>query len=318
MNELILTLGVLQILIPLLLLGWQWRERSADRAQWLFKTILAIGYLMVIAVVGLWNFLSVFLPYVFLTASLLLAIRGYWRIREKPFWKAETITEKIKFGATALLAVLISALMIYAVSGWRISHGDTAVRLHFPLQDGAFYVANGGAIPILNAHLETLKAKRFRAYRGQSYGVDVVQINRLGLRAEVVLPADLTQYRIFGAPVYAPCAGTIIEIENGREDQPPPEMDETLRAGNHVILDCGEFVVLLAHFKKGSVTVENGQRVEVLEKLGEVGNTGETGEPHLHIHAQRRGSQSAAFDGEPLWILFEGNEFLVRNQIVFR
>lgn len=317
MTEFILTISILQLLIPLLLLFRQWQERSPSKIQWLFKTILAIGYLTAIAVAGLWNLLPFFVPYLFLVASLLFAARGFLRIRQAPFWRAETVSEKIKVGATALFAVLVSALTIYAMSGWSIAQGY-AVQLHFPLRDGVFYIANGGSNSLLNAHLETLEGERFHPYRGQSFGVDILQINRFGLRANGFLPANPEEYVIFGAPVYSPCAGTVIETENGREDQPVPEIDESVRPGNHVILDCGEFVILLAHFKKGSVAVAAGQQVEAGEKLGEVGNTGETGEPHLHIHAQRRGSQPTALDGEPLWILFEGNKFFVRNRIIVR
>jgi murein DD-endopeptidase MepM/ murein hydrolase activator NlpD len=49
--------------------------------------------------------------------------------------------------------------------------------------------------------------------------------------------------------------------------------------------------------------------------LGRVGNSGNTNEPHLHIHAQRRGSTETALDGEPVWMLFD-NSFLVRNRLI--
>lgn len=89
------------------------------------------------------------------------------------------------------------------------------------------------------------------------------------------------------------------------------------QAGNHVILDCGEFVVLLAHLRQGSVQVTVGQTVGKAQVIGQVGNSGNTSEPHLHIHAQRRGAAGTPLSGEPLWVLFETG-FLVRNQIVRR
>ena len=318
MTELFLILIILQLLIPLILLFWQWRERSPSKLQWIFKTLLALGYLAAIAAAGLWTYVPFFVPYLFLLAGSTLALRGFLRIRQTSFLKIETVSEKVRLVLTILGAVLISALTIHVFSGWRISKGET-VRLAFPLRDGVFYIANGGTKTILNAHLETLEGERFRPYRGQSYGVDIIQINRFGLRANGILPADPSQYVMFGTPVYAPCDGSIVKTENSRPNQPVPEMDETVRPGNHVILDCGgEFVVLLAHFRKASVTVSTGQTVKIGQKLGEVGNTGETGEPHLHVHAQRRGSEPAAFDGEPLWIIFEEDEFFVRNQLVLR
>ena len=316
MTELILIIGIAQFLIPLLLLFWQWRERSASKVQWLFKTILAVSYLIAIALVGLWNVLPFFVPYLYLSTSLTLVVRGFLRIRKIAFWKVKTRRERIAFGLTALLAVLTSTLAIYALSAWRIPPGD-AVQLAFPLKDGTFYIANGGSNSLLNPHLETLEGERYRSWRGQSYAVDILQINRWGLRANGFLPADPAQYRMFDTPVHAPCAGTILETENGREDLPPPRADRTYLPGNHVLIDCGEFLVLLAHFRKGSVAVTTDQQVEVGQTLGQVGNSGNTGEPHLHIHAQRRGTQPTTLDGEPLWILFD-DKFLVRNQLVVR
>lgn len=101
-----------------------------------------------------------------------------------------------------------------------------------------------------------------------------MRINRYGLRADGLLPADPAKYAIFETKVFAPCAGIVIEAENNREDMPPPLPDRELMPGNHVLLDCREAIVLLAHFKKGTVAVTGGQRVETGQMLGEVGNSG--------------------------------------------
>lgn len=317
MTGLLLTLSILQLLIPALLLFWQWRERSASKAQWLFKTILAISYLAAIAVAGLWSLIPFFVPYLYLLASAVFAARGFYQISKVPFWRSETAWRKIKLGITALLAFLSLGLMFYAVSGWVIpNEGDTA-NLVFPLKDGTFYIASGGSNSLLNPHLKTLEGERFQAWRGQSFAIDIMQINHWGLRADGILPEDPAEYTIFGTPVYAPCSGTIIQTENEREDLPPPQMDKTYLLGNHVLMDCGEFLVLLGHLKKGSVQVATGQEIEAGKMLGQIGNSGNTSEPHLHIHAQTRGTTQTAIDGEPLWMLFDG-DFLVRNELVIR
>ena len=316
MTEILLIVGTLQVIVPLLLLFWQWRERSTSKAQWLFKTILAIAHLTVLAIAGLWSWIPFFAPYLFLILSLSLAVRGWFLAREFPFWRAETIFEQAKSGSTALLAAFALGLAFYALSGWRIP-SENAADLVFPLKDGTFYIASGGSNSLVNPHLNTLEGERFRPFRGQSYAVDIMQINRFGLRANGFLPADPADYAIFGKPVSAPCAGTVLQTENNRPDMPPPEPDREVIPGNHVLLDCGEFVVLLAHFKKGSVTVEKDQKIETGQMLGLVGNSGNTNEPHLHIHAQRRGAAEMPLGGEPLWVTFEG-KFLVRNQLVFQ
>ena len=46
---------------------------------------------------------------------------------------------------------------------------------------------------------------------------------------------------------------------------------------------------LLAHLRKGSVTVKTGGRVTQGQIIGRCGNSGNTSEPHLHYHPQNSG-----------------------------
>ena len=46
--------------------------------------------------------------------------------------------------------------------------------------------------------------------------------------------------------------------------------------------------MVLAHLKKGSIKVKEGQHVNEGEFLAQVGNSGSSSEPHLHIHHQRQ------------------------------
>ena len=92
-----------------------------------------------------------------------------------------------------------------------------------------------------------------------------------------------------------------------------PQPDTTLLEGNHVLVNCGEFAVLLAHLKEGSVRVAVEDYVEVGQKIAEVGNSGQTFEPHLHIHVQRLAHNGESFvSGEPLHVTFN-SVFPVRN-----
>lgn len=62
------------------------------------------------------------------------------------------------------------------------------MSLAFPLESGRYLVINGGSNISTNAHLETLDAgvPRYRTWRGQSYGVDLVELDGFGLRARGV------------------------------------------------------------------------------------------------------------------------------------
>ena len=188
------------------------------------------------------------------------------------------------------------------------------VNLSFPLGSGSYLVVNGGSDINTNAHLMTLDAgvPRFREWRGQSYGVDIVKLGALGLRARGVLPADPKAYAIYDAHVLAPCAGRVVLAVDGLPDMQVPQMDRAHMAGNHVLLRCEQADVLLGHLSPGSVRVRAGDAVAAGVWLGSVGNSGNTGEPHLHVHAQRPGPVGAPLGGDPMPILLDGH-FPVRG-----
>jgi murein DD-endopeptidase MepM/ murein hydrolase activator NlpD len=127
--------------------------------------------------------------------------------------------------------------------------------------------------------------------------------------------SDLESYSIFGAELYSPCTGRIAVAMDDYEDLVPPATDPEHPAGNHVLVECEGVEVLLAHLKRGSVTVEVGDSVTVETVLGQVGNTGNTSEPHLHIHAEQGGEPGVILDGRAVPITIDGR-FLVRGDII--
>jgi hypothetical protein len=74
------------------------------------------------------------------------------------------------------------------VTAWRSRSPapQQVVNLAFLLGPGHYLVVNGGSDSSTNVHVETLDGResRFRDWRGQSYGVDLVRIDGLGLRAK--------------------------------------------------------------------------------------------------------------------------------------
>lgn len=177
-----------------------------------------------------------------------------------------------------------------------------------------------GSQALINSHMMTLDSPKFRSYRGQSYGVDIVKLNAFGSRAVGLLPKSVEQYEIFGETVYAPCAGTVVASRSDHPNAIPPQPDRTYIPGNHVLLRCREADVLLAHFSPGSVTLSAGDVVTAGQPLGTVGNSGNSNEPHLHVHAQRPGSKSDPLNADPLPVVFNdafgesiSPRYLVRN-----
>ena len=69
------------------------------------------------------------------------------------------------------------------------------MNLALPLEPGRYLVLNGGNNNSTNAHSETLDAgvPHYRTWRGQSYGVDIVALDALGLR---INPPKLSNYSV--------------------------------------------------------------------------------------------------------------------------
>ena len=301
---------LLQFAVPLALLAGV-AYAGTTRVIWIALVGLTGVYVAAISLAGLWLVLPWWLPNLYV-AGLLAGVARAWP-RATPLERPSSVRGWLMLAAIAFPALVAAVIVMLALEAREPS--SDAVDLRFPLGPGSYLVANGGNDTLVNAHLSTLKGERVRAYRGQSFGVDIVRVNRAGFRTLGWLPADPAAYAIFGAAVRAPCAGRVVAVFDGAPDMPPPETDRAHMAGNHVILDCSGTWVVLGHLERGSVAVGAGEDVAALAPLGRVGNSGNTSEPHLHVHAQRPGTAAEPLGGEPVPIRLDG-EYLVRNDRV--
>lgn len=307
------TTVIAQYLVPLGLIAWMAFRQHRSRAGWALATVFVTIYLLTIALAGVWPVHPWLVPAAYATALLPVVTWSLRGPRSEAPWPT-TRDAWLTIAMRGSLCIVLAVLAANAVSGRKPPSAES-VDLVFPLAGGSYYVVNGGSTSLINAHMMTLSQTRFAAWRGQSYGVDLVALDRLGRRARGVLPRDPAMYAIFGRSVVAPCGGTVVAAVDGLADLPPPRVDREHMAGNHVILDCGSAWVLLGHLQHGSVCVGPGDRVDVGTLIGRVGNTGNSDEPHLHIHAQRPGTSAAPFSGDPLAIRLDGR-FLVRNSLI--
>ncbi len=94
-------------------------------------------------------------------------------------------------------------------------------------------------------------------------------------------------YACWSQPIVAPVDGTVVLAVDGIPDNVPGEMNPHMVSGNCLMLraDAG-FVVVLCHFKSGSVARKAGERVKAGDLLGLCGNSGNSSEPHLHFQVQ--------------------------------
>jgi Peptidase family M23 len=306
---------VAQLLLPLALIAWLAFAPPRNSLGFTLQALVTAIVLFAIARMGVWVFPPWWTPYLYGIIFVFALAIGLRRL--KPGRKLPSSW----LGWTAIIAFV--ALGIFAgneaVQSWagRFPPPIPAVDLAFPLRGSDYLILNGGSDLRINSHVKTLdeSVPRFRNYRGQSYGIDIVQTDRFGLRANGISPSDPAAYQIYGEPVLAPCSGKIVRAIDGFPDLPIPQIDRVNRAGNYVSLRCGDTDVVLAHFRPQSLSVQQGMDVRVGDRIAEVGNSGSSDEPHLHISTQRFGTTAAPFSGDPLPMRFAGR-FLIRGDRV--
>jgi hypothetical protein len=305
-------LFIAQVAVPVTLILWMALAPPRSASGFVIQFAASAACLWAAAWLGIWLVPPWWAPWGF--GAGLLTAAGLALRQRRPLASTLPATPGAWTVAVAFTALGVASAYGILIA-WRSRAAPPAVvNLAFPLGAGRYLVVNGGSESSTNAHLETLDASepRFREWRGQSYGVDLVQLDGLGLRAKGLQPADPRAYRIYGARVLAPCAGRVVLAADGLPDMRVPEMDREHMAGNHVLLRCAEADVLIGHLSPGSVQVRVGDAVATGVWLGAAGNSGNTGEPHLHVHAQRPGPAGAPIGGDPLPIVFDGH-FPVRG-----
>lgn len=308
--------ALLQIVVPLLLLGWQALGRDTNILAWSLKHGAVWSYIYATTIAGLWLLVPWYVPHALMVISIGLAGRTLASACRR--WLPSYNDREWLALAPSTGAALISIVVLSIVATGRRPPAASVVELTFPLRSGDYYIANGGSTELVNAHVRMLTSDRFRAYRGSGYGIDIVKLRTFGNRSTGLAPRDPAQYAIFGDAIYAPCEGVVVRAEDWLPDLAPPETDRAHMSGNFVMLECGDggqFHVLLAHMRSGSVNVHPGDYVTTATKLAEVGNSGNSDEPHLHIHAQRPGRVWDLFNGDPLPVRFDGR-YPVRNDRV--
>ena len=185
-------------------------------------------------------------------------------------WRASVLV------AGAVVAVASAILLLRpAPTVLAYPSASESVPLALPFE-GRWIAAHAGAALATNHHVRV---------PAQDYAADVAALGPDGAlrRGE---RDDQTDSHTFGAPVYAPVAGRVAAAVDGHPDGVIPEAFEDI-AGNHVFIEAApDRYVLLAHFQRGSVHVEEGDTVAVGDLVGRAGNSGNSDMPHLHVHVQ--------------------------------
>jgi len=290
------------LVLPGFLLYRLWKGQEASLLKWLLRVSFTGLFFIYIFMAGRWDWASYYLRYIWLLLYVVGAVASYRRIGEKPLFAVDG--RRRWLGLTShVFTLLVSLFLVGSALRGHIA-SQQPVRLALPLEDGRYYVAQGGNALILNYAANS---------RSQQFALDIVELNTVGARARGIYPSQLERYTVFGEPIHSPCDGTVAATRDGLPDLAPGERDPENPAGNHVIISCRNVDILLAHMKNGSVDVDHGVEVETGDALGRVGNSGNTTEPHLHIHAVEGGSASV-FEGDGVPIFF-GRQLPTRNSL---
>jgi hypothetical protein len=139
--------------------------------------------------------------------------------------------------------------------------------------EGEWYVFWGGENVLVNYHYE-LEIQR--------YAYDFIQAkDHFSYKGD---PLKNESYYAFGKEIIAPADGTVVSVVNDIIDnEPVGVMNPNQPTGNIVVIDHGGEYSHLAHLKKGSATVNPGDKVNKGDVIGLTGNSGNSSEPHLHF-----------------------------------
>lgn len=293
---------LIQIMVPLLLISVVAFTRQPGKKEWLL-TVVAFGMVILYLLISSrWDISSLYLRVAIPVLFLAAAFWSFRRVRV-PETRPTMIVTVFTWMINLALIVFMSGFLWFSFRGFKTP--DQAVDLASPLK-GTNVVLNGGASPLTNGHARI---------RPQAYALDILGLNAYGARASLFGSSqDLESYVIYGQPVYSPCDGKVSAVVDGLPDHIPPARDTDNLAGNHILIECGDFEVVLAHLQNQSTQVTLGQIVATGDLLGRVGNSGNTSEPHLHIHAEKGGEPGVILDGNSVPFTIEGR-FLVRNSV---
>lgn len=291
-----------QFLIPVLLLYWLTRK-SRSRVNLIFKLLTAWTFFIYIFFAGQWSFLPYILRYVFPLLLIALSLKQLLRIKHIVVLDQKKFSGWTKITLQFLWILWFGNNCIEVIRGFRTP--EPGIRVSFPLKEG--FVAHGGSSTIINYHHADSTA--------QQYALDISRLNTWGLRASGFFPENLDKYAIYRDTVFSPCDGIIVKTQDGLDNVPPGAEVKANPAGNHIVVQYKNSLIVMAHLQKHSLMVSTGAVVRKGQPLACVGNSGHTSEPHLHIHAVADTDTARILKGNGIPIYFDG-KFLVRNDRV--
>ena len=287
------------------------RTIKSTNPYWLINNLIAVAIFSFVYFAGIWALTSIYFKYFYAIVLLIaILISGIFQFAYRKTSSYKEAKEQIKTQSLVLKSILFLGLVVlnYLVIKGFYQPEENAVDIAFPLNNGIYYIYQGGDSPITNGI--------HRRRKSQTYAYDIVKLGPTGARAKGIIPEELDKYYIFLDTVYAPFDGVVTEVVDGQENNIPPEMNTDHPLGNYIIFSDSTYFILLAHFHPNSIMVQQGEHIKKGTPIGLIGNSGRSIEPHLHIQAmatQNKGEKR--FKGKGLPLKFNGQTYSLNSII---
>jgi len=310
-------LSAVTVIIPFGASVILWRRNYKNLLDWSLSALCAVAALMFAFFAGTWVLLTLWLRLVSILFFVFALVKSYSGLKKRTIFTAGTKTGSVGINLRVVVILIFVVLNFLAIKG--MFYKGEAVELTFPLRGGAYSVLQGGITPFGGG--SPITNFFYERNPSETYALEIVKLDiASGRRARGIYPEKLHDFNINGAAVFSPCDGKVIKSVDGVHDNTPGEVNAAVPDGNHIIISCKggkapEGVnVVMTHLANGSVYVKTGETVKTLQRLALTGNSGYSLEPHLHIHAVRASSETAAADGDAVPITFNG-KFLTMNGV---
>ena len=300
MNSLI----IVNIVIFPLFLYWLGFRNGKSKINLILKLLTVWTYSIFIFYTGRWDFIPYIFRYILLLLLIVVTIKALMQFKRLVLFDKKNKWGWTKFTGQFLFLLIMFLGCIEVINGF--SSDEKGIDLAFPLTEG--YIGQGGNSVLINYHRSDTTS--------QQYALDIVKLNSYGMSATGFFPDDLNKYSIYGDTIFSPCAGKIVQMKDGLDNLPPGVRDNHNPAGNHIILEYENNLILMAHMLKNSIMVSTGDVVKRGQPIARVGNSGRTIHPHLHIHAIAGTDTSKIIEGGNGIPIYFDHKFLVRNDII--
>lgn len=262
------------ILLPLLILVTSLTSRGSLLPVTITQTVL-----LLILFSGYWEFPGLRIKRIYLSFLELIILTVF-------LWKLFAIN---KTGNSLYLIAVLAIIQLWLIILLAkiliviFKHDREAVEIDFPFKQGNFLITDGGNSRIsrlMNYHFFSAVHMKKKTNLSMLFATDIVKIKN---SESNYLPPRNEDYPIFGEKVFSPLSGVVVKVENGIEDNIPYSGHYPYNTGNTVVIQEGNYYMLLGHLKKDSIRFRTGDKISANDLIAEAGNSGYSERPHIHI-----------------------------------